>query len=65
MKTLMAFLLIFFAACLPAKDTGIISGFVTDKNTDDAISGANVSIVSEKYNTTTNKKGFYEFKINR
>ncbi|MCK5076698.1 MAG: carboxypeptidase regulatory-like domain-containing protein, partial [Calditrichia bacterium] len=62
MKTAMAFLVIVLTTMLFAQNTGTISGKITDKHTGYPISGTNVTVVGEKYSSSSNKAGFYEIK---
>ena len=51
----------FFSTILFAK-TGTISGYVTDAQTGEALTGANILVVSTSFGAATNANGFYEIK---
>ena len=43
----------------------VISGFITDKNSGEALIGANLYILNSSSGVTTDKNGFYSLTINQ
>lgn len=62
MKLYTTILLLFVSFNLFTQKTGEIRGFVSNKTTEEKLTGANLRILNTKLGTSTNSKGYFEIK---
>lgn len=64
LKTIWCFIFLFTSLCLQAQKTGVLRGSVIDKNTQETIIGAVVSVDGTTLATVTDVEGNYRFELN-